>query len=161
MSISPLGLTLNASRSVKKKINCINYLSKKKTLQAQLKFKESRREFKSLIRPKMRANFDYCNRNMLTKKFWSHVKSSKSSSRIPEVMSYEGLTANEPLAKANMFNQYFYKQFSEPSCYETNIEFDNDITFDIDFSAPRVKLLLDNLDIHKYQCIKKMIKIKL
>ena len=88
---------------------------------------------------------------MLTKKFWSHVKSSKNSSRIPEVMSYEGLTANEPLAKANMFNQYFYKQFSEPSCYETNIEFDNDITFDIDFSAPRVKLLLDNLDINKAQ----------
>ena len=86
---------------------------------------------------------------MLTKKFWSHVKSSKNSSRIPEVMFYEGLTANEPLAKANMFNQYFYKQFSEPSCYETNIEFDNDITFDIDFSAPRVKLLLDNLDINK------------
>ena len=99
----------------------------------------------------MRANLDYCNRNMLTKKFWSHVKSSKNSSRIPEVMSYEGLTANEPLAKANMFNQYFYKQFSEPSCYETNIEFDNDITFDIDFSAPKVKLLLDNLDINKAQ----------
>ena len=96
-------------------------------------------------------NLDYCNRNMLTKKFWSHVKSSKNSSRIPEVMSYEGLTANEPLAKANMFNQYFYKQFSEPSCYETNIEFDNDITFNIDFSAPRVKLLLDNLDINKAQ----------
>ena len=66
-------------------------------------------------------------------------------------MSYEGLTANEPLAKANMFNKYFYKQFSEPSCYETNIEFGNDITFDIDFSAPRVKLLLDNLDINKAQ----------
>ena len=99
----------------------------------------------------MRANLDYYNRNMLTKKFWSHVKSSKNSSRIPEVMSHEGLTANEPLAKANMFNQYFYKQFSEPSCYETNIEFDNDITFNIDFSAPRVKLLLDNLDINKAQ----------
>ena len=123
----------------------------KKTLQAELKFKVSRREFKSLIRSKMRANLDYCNRNMLTKKFWSHVKSSKNSSRIPEVMSYEGLTANEPLAKANMFNQYFYKQFSEPSCYETNIEFDNDFTFNIDFSAPRVKLLLDNLDINKAQ----------
>ena len=52
----------------------------------------------------MRANLDYCNRNILTKKFWSHVKSSKNSSRIPEVIPYEGLTANEPLAKANMFN---------------------------------------------------------
>ena len=30
MSTNPLGLTLNASRSVKKKINCTNYLRKKK-----------------------------------------------------------------------------------------------------------------------------------
>ena len=79
----------------------------KKTLQAELKFKIFRREFKSLISSKMCANLDYCNRNILTKKFWSHVKSSKNSSRIPEVISYEGLTANEPLAKANMFNKYF------------------------------------------------------
>ena len=99
----------------------------------------------------MRTNLDYCSRNILTKKFWSHVKSSKNYSRIPEVMSYEGLTANEPLATANMLNQYFYKQFSEPSCYETYVEFDDDITFDIDFSAPRVKLLLDNLDINRAQ----------
>ena len=135
----------------KEKVKLHKLFKQKKTLQAELKFKVSRREFKSLIRSKMRANLDYCNRNMLTRKFWLHVKSSKNSSRIPEVMSYEGLTANEPLAKANMFNQYFYKQFSEPSCYEINIEFDNDITFDIDFSAPRVKLLLDNLDINKAQ----------
>ena len=123
----------------------------KKTLQAKLKFKVFRREFKSLISSKMRANLDYCNRNILTKKFWSHVKSSKNSSRIPEVISYEGLTANEPLAKANMFNKYFYKQFSEPSYYETNIDFESDSTFDIDLSASRVKPILDNLDINKAQ----------
>ena len=99
----------------------------------------------------MRANLDYCNRNILTKKFWSHVKSSKNSSRIPEVISYEGLTANEPLAKANMFNKCFYKQFSEPSYYETNIDFESDSTFDIDLSASRVKPILDNLDINKAQ----------
>ena len=151
MSTNPLGLTLNASRSVKKKINCTNYLSKKKTLQAELKFKVFRREFKSLISSKMRANLDYCNRNILTKKFWSHVKSSKNSSRIPEVISYEGLTANEPLAKANMSNKYFYKQFSEPSYNETNIDFESDSTFDIDLSATRVKPILDNLDINKAQ----------
>ena len=89
----------------------------------------------------MRANLDYYDRNIYTKKFWSHVKSSRNSSRIPEVVSYEGLTANEPQAKANMFNKYFYKQFSEPSHYETNI----------DFSAARVKPLLDSLDINKAQ----------
>ena len=50
-----------------------------------------------------------------------------------------------------MFNKYFYKQFSEPSCYETDIDFTNDSTFDIDFSASRIKPLLDNLDINKAQ----------
>ena len=99
----------------------------------------------------MRANLDYCDRNILTKQFWSHVKSSRNSSRIPEVISYEGITANEPLAKANMFNQYFYKQFSGPSCYDTNIDFTNDSTFDIDLSDSRIKPLLDNLDINKAQ----------
>ena len=65
----------------------------------------------------MRVNLDYSDRNILTKKFWSHVKASKNSNRIPEVISYEGLTATEPMAKANLFNNYFYKQFSEPSFF--------------------------------------------
>ena len=50
-----------------------------------------------------------------------------------------------------MFNKYFYKQFSEPSYYETNIDFESDSTFDIDLSASRVKPILDNLDINKAQ----------
>ena len=148
MSTNRHGSTLNASRNVKKKKNCINYLSKK-TLQSELKFKAFRREPKTLVRSKMHANLDYYDRNI--RKFWSHVKSSRHSSRIPEVVSYEGLTANEPLAKANMFNKYFYKQFSEPSHYETNIDFTNDSSFDIDFSASRVRPLLDILDINKAQ----------
>ena len=41
--------------------------------------------------------------------------------------------------------------FREPSCYETDIDFTNDGTFDIDFSASRIKPLLDNLDINKAQ----------
>ena len=150
MSTNRHGSTLNAARNIKKKKNCINYLSKKK-LQSELKFKAFRREFKTLVRSKMRSNLDYYHRNILTKKFWSHVKSSRNSCRIAEVVSYEGLTANEPLAKANMFNKYCYKQFSEPSHYETNIDFTNDSSFDIDFSAARVKPLLDSLDINKAQ----------
>ena len=50
-----------------------------------------------------------------------------------------------------MFNQYFYNQFSEPSCHDTNIDFTNNSTFDIDLSDSRIKPLLDNLDINKSQ----------
>ena len=82
-----------------------------KTMKSELKFKTFRREYKTVIKNKMRANLDYSDRNILTKKFWSHVKSSKNSSRIPEVISYEGVTATDPLAKANMFNKYFISNF--------------------------------------------------
>ena len=57
------------------------------------------------------------------KKFWSHVKSCKNTSRIPEAISYEGITSSDPVVKANIFNNYFYKQFSEPSLYEIDIDF--------------------------------------
>ena len=57
----------------------------------------------------MRANLDNENRNILTKKFWSHVKWTTKSTRIPEVVSYCGSTASEPLAKAKLFNDFFRK----------------------------------------------------
>ena len=79
----------------------------------------------------MRANLDNENRNILTKKFWSHVKSTSKSTRIPEVVSYSGLTASAPISKAKLFNDYFRKQFSGPSTYNTKIDFQNDKNFDI------------------------------
>ena len=78
-----------------------------KTIESELKFKTDRREFKTLVRSKMRENLDFNDRNILTKKFWSHMKSSKNTSRIPEVISYEGITSSDPVAKANIFNNYF------------------------------------------------------
>ena len=47
----------------------------KKTIESELKFKAARREFKALVKSKMRENLDFNDRNILTKKFWSHVKS--------------------------------------------------------------------------------------
>ena len=99
----------------------------------------------------MRANLDNENRNILTKKFWSHVKSTSKSTRIPEVVSYSGLTASEPVSKAKLFNDYFCKQFSSPSTYNTNIDFMNDKNFDIEFSADRIKSILNAIDINKAQ----------
>ena len=99
----------------------------------------------------MRANLDNENRNILTKKFWSHVKSTSKLTRIPEVVSYSGLTASEPVSKAKLFNDYFCKQFSSPSTYNTNIDFMNDKNFDIEFSADRIKSILNAIDINKAQ----------
>ena len=66
-------------------------------------------------------------------------------------MSYEGITSSVPSVKADIFNNYFYKQFSEPSLYNIDIDFTNDSSNDIDLSAARVKSVLDNLETNKAQ----------
>ena len=99
----------------------------------------------------MRANLDNENRNVLTKKFWSHVKSITKSNRIPEVMSCCAKTASDPLTKANLFNDHFRKQFSEPSSYDTEVSFIDDHNFDIDFSVSRINVILKSLDTNKAQ----------
>ena len=123
----------------------------KKTVSSELKFKAFRREFKALIRSKMRANLDSDNRNVLHKKFWPHVKSTTKSTRIPEVVSYGGRTASEPTAKAKLFNEYFRNQFSDASNYNIDIDFQNDSNFEIDFSETRIKSILNTLDVNKAQ----------
>ena len=123
----------------------------KKTVSSELKFKTFRREFKALIRSKMRGNLDSDNRNVLHKKFWSHVKSTTKSTRILEVVSNGGRTASEPTAKAKLFNEYFRSQFSDASNYNINIDFLNDSNFEIDFSKSRIKSILNALDVNKAQ----------
>ena len=75
----------------------------------------------------------------------------KNTSRIPEVISYEGITSSLPSVKADIFNNYFYKQFSEPSLYNIEIDFTNDSGNEIDLSVARVKSVLDSLEINKAQ----------
>ena len=114
----------------------------KKTLTSEIKFKNARKEFKTLIKSKMRANLVSDNRNILHKKFWSHVKSTTKSTRIPEVVSYGGKTASDSIEKAKMFNEYFRRQFSEASNYSINIDFQNDRSFDIQYSSESIRHLL-------------------
>ena len=118
---------------------------------SELKFKTASREFKTLIKSNMRANLDSDDRNILHKKFWSHVKSTTKSTRIPEVVSYGGKTASEPIEKVKLFNDYFRRQFSNASDYSIDIDFQNDSNFNIDFSESRIKSILSALDVNKAQ----------
>ena len=54
---------------------------------------------------------------LITKKFWSHVKSNSKSSRLPETMHLDDMFRNKPSEKAELFNNYFYEQFSGRSNY--------------------------------------------
>ena len=99
----------------------------------------------------MRGKFDDQNRNNLTKKFWSYIKSTSKSTRIPELVYSKGKTSSDSKTKADMFNEFFYNQFSEASQYDVNISFDTGRNFDIDFNVARVRDIISKLDSNKAQ----------
>ena len=120
-----------------------------KSLNHELKFKNARREYCKLVKNKMRANFsDDQSDNTITKKFWSHVKSTSNSHRIPELVGYSGTYRSSHIDQANLFNNFFSDQFSCPSSYDINIDYSNN-NFDIDFDANDIHNYLRNLDPNK------------
>ena len=86
---------------------------------------------------------------LITKKFWSYVKSSSKSHRIPECVSYKNILRNRPIDQANLFNTFFHDQFSQPSNYDINIDYSSDSRFDIDFNHSRVRKLLSKVNSNK------------
>ena len=71
------------------------------------------------MRSKIRDNLSCSSdNNVITKKFWSHVKSKTKCGRIPEVLKHNNSISSDNVTKANMFNKYFYDQFSKLSFYE-------------------------------------------
>ena len=77
-----------------------------KSIADELKFTLCRKEFKSLIKTKMRDNL-YCsnNRSDICKQFWSHVRTKSKSCRIPEILKQNCTISSHTTTKANMFNQ--------------------------------------------------------
>ena len=81
------------------------------------------------MKRKMRANLnDPSNPNAITKKFWSYVKSNSNSARIPLQVHRNNIHANDDQKRVDLFNTYFYDQFSEASTYQTDIDFLNSTT---------------------------------
>ena len=144
------GSTLNVTESAKKRRNCIKN-SKIVSLNNEIKFKVCRKEFKNLVKAKMRANLCDSNRSTLTKKFWPHVKSASKKIRIPETIYLKGKSSSDTKVKADMFNKFFFDQFSEGSNYDIDICFQSDNNFDIDFNTDKVRDILRNIDCNKAQ----------
>ncbi len=86
---------------------------------------------------------------LITKKFWSHVKCSSKSHRIPDTLHYKGCFRNDISDKANLFNSYFQDQFSEASNYDIDIDWSKDETFEIDFCHIKIRKLLSSLNSNK------------
>ena len=93
----------------------------------------------------MRLNVeDSSDMSLISKKFWKYVKSKCKSSRIPETMKFGDQFRYKPLDQANMFNTYFFSQFSNRSSYDIEVDLRNDHHKfnDLEFHALDVLLIL-------------------
>ena len=116
----------------------------------ELKFSNARRTFKNLSCQKMRDNlYNTDDPALITKKFWSHVKHNSKSQRLPEAMYLKNCHRNNSLDIANLFNNFFYEQFSESSSYNINFDWSKDADFEIDFCHQRVRHLLSRINSNK------------
>ncbi|MCP4458099.1 MAG: hypothetical protein GY816_08775 [Cytophagales bacterium] len=114
------------------------------------KFSDCRAEFKNLFHEKMASNFnDEDDPALISKKFWSHVKSTSKSTRIPGTVNYCGRFRNNPQDQAEIFNEYFQDQFSEASSYNIDIDYSNDTVNDIDFSTSKIRKILKDVNVNK------------
>ena len=115
-----------------------------------VKFSKARRDFKTLSSQKMRDNmYNTDDPALITKKFWSHCKFNSKSHRLPETMYLKNCYRNNFLDKANLFNNFFYEQFSDRSSYNIDIDWANDSSFDINFCHRKVRKLLSKINSNK------------
>ena len=119
----------------------------------ELKFNVARKDFNKVCSRKMRENLFQCDDDsgIITKKFWSFIKSKKKSSRIPQCVEYKGQLRNNSSDQAELFNGFFHEQFSSASDYDVPIDFSNDSLFDIDFNIGTIRKLLNNVNSNKAQ----------
>ena len=146
----PIWYDFECHRKCKEKERYHKKYKRTGSLHDGLKFTTARKEFKKLVNQKMRENlYDYEDTNLLSKKFWTYVKRTTKSNRIPEIVCRGSSISSDTKTKADMFNKFFYDQFSEPSIYNTDITFESDNDFDIDFSPSRVRALLAAINTNK------------
>ena len=116
------------------------------------KFSQVRKQFKKLVREKMNSTFeDDTDPSIISKKFWSHIKSKSNSHRIPETVSYGSRFRNNIKDQTELYNEYFYNQFSSPSNYDININFKNDIWEEFTITHQTVRSHLKRVNSNKAQ----------
>ena len=113
-----------------------------------MKYTACRKEVTKLIELKVNENFDdEQHKNAVTKKFWSYVKASTKSSRIPETVYYNNTFRKSPIEQASIFNQFFADQFSAPSNYDICIDYTRE--YEVHFTPDVISNHLKNLNVNK------------
>lgn len=77
------------------------------------------------------------------------MKSVSKNTRITETINYGGRFRNNPRDQAELFNEYFFNQFSEPSNYNIPIDYRNNRDVSSVISKAKIHSLLRNIDINK------------
>jgi len=136
----------------RKKDRCRLKFKSSGSLLDELKFVTSRKHFRSLTSCKIRDNlFNNDDPALITKKFWAHVKYQSNSCRIPNCVSYDNQFRFNPKDQAELFNKFFFDQFSDASSYNVDISYENDSDYYIDFDHRKVRKLLSNINSNKAQ----------
>ena len=122
--------------------------SERGTEEDHQKFRKLRKDFKKIMNEKMRLNVeDESDTSLISKKFWKYVKSKTNSTRIPETVWYKNKFRSKPIDQANLFNEFFFDQFSLESKYDIEIKMEsNDRFFDVKFHELDVLLLLKDIN---------------
>ena len=119
-------------------------------LNRYLKFSTARKKFKNLVSQKMGDSFDDGeDSGLITKKFWSYVKATSNSTRIPELVRLGDIYKSNVLDQSELFNKFFYDQFSDASAYDIEIDNSRSQNFVIDFNQARVYEILKNINSNK------------
>ena len=115
------------------------------------KFRQCRRDFKHVMNEKMRLSVeDSDDTALISKKFWRYVKSKNKSTSIPETIKHGKKFRNKPVDQANLFNEYFFAQFSVESSYDIDINFNpNENLNTLNFHALDIFLILKGMNASK------------
>ena len=120
---------------------------KKSKIRLKQKENEKKREF-LIADPCNDTHDQQNNENQIKKTFWSFLKSSSKSSRIPDVIHYKGRYRSNKMDQCDLFNKFFCDQFSDASSYDIPINIQNDRT-GIGFSSYDIYEFLKKVKVKK------------
>ena len=148
-SFAPLWWDHDCDRARNKKETLRKRHIRVKSDESRNNYCRSRKVFKSVINGKMNSYFGVGEQGGISKRFWSHIKSSKKSARIPDTVFRNDISRSDPVGKANLFNSHFFEQFTSPSNYDIAIDYPIEPDPDNFFSLEEVHKSLTSINSSK------------